>query len=181
MNIPRDALLGEVRVVPVRRKSPVLAAILSIFPGLGQVYVGAYRRGFTYVGIFAGLIVLLSSGSARGIEPGIGVMMSFFFLYNMIDASRLAQLFNDAADGITTEELRREFIAGIGQRGSIGGGVALFVGGMLFLLHVWFDMPMEWIADWWPLVPVGLGAWLIYAGIRDKRKGVRGTVQENRP
>jgi len=170
MNTAQDTLPGSERV-PVRRKSPALAAFLSLFPGLGQVYVGAYRRGFTYSGIFAGLIVTLSSGAGAGLEPAIGVMISFFFLYNMFDASRLAQLFNDTADGATVEDLRRDFLAGIGQRGSIAGGIALLAGGILFLLHTWFDVSLEWLHDWWPLVPIGFGAWLLWAGIRDRRKG----------
>ena len=29
-----------------RRKSPVLALVLSLMPGLGQVYVGYYNQGF---------------------------------------------------------------------------------------------------------------------------------------
>jgi TM2 domain-containing membrane protein YozV len=155
----------------VRRKSAGLAAVLSLFPGLGQVYVGAIRRGFLYAGIFAGLTVLLSSGGARGIEPAVGMMLAFFYLYNMIDAARMANLFNDTADGATLEDLRRDFLAGIGQRGSIAGGTALLAGGILFLLHTWFDVSLEWLRDWWPLLPIGFGVWLLWAGIRDRRKG----------
>jgi hypothetical protein len=169
MNIPRNAFPGAGGEL-VRRKSPSLAAVLSIFPGLGQVYVGALRRGFVYAGIFAGFIVLLSSGAAWEIKPAVAIMMSFFYFYNLIDAARMANLFNDTADGATAEELRREFLAGVGQRGSIGGGIALLAGGILFLAHTWFDFSLEWISEWWPLVPIGFGAWLLWAGIRDRRK-----------
>jgi hypothetical protein len=170
MNIPRSAFPGAGGAT-VRRKSAGLAAVLSIFPGLGQVYVGALRRGFTYAGIFSGFIVLLSSGAAAGIEPAVGMMLAFFYLYNMFDAARMANLFNDTADGATLEDLRRDFLAGIGQRGSIAGGIALLAGGILFLLHTWFDVSLEWLRDWWPLLPIGFGAWLLWAGIRDRRKG----------
>jgi hypothetical protein len=170
MNIPRSAFPGAGGAV-IRRKSPGLAAVLSLFPGLGQVYVGALRRGFTYAGIFAGFVLLMSSGAACGIEPAVAMMFAFFFLYNLFDAARMANLFNDTAEGATMEELRRDFLAGIGQRGSIGGGIALLAGGVIFLMHTWFDVPLEWLRDWWPLVPIGFGAWLLWAGIRDRRKG----------
>ena len=170
MNIPRSAFSGAGGTL-IRRKSAGLAAVLSLFPGLGQVYVGALRRGFTYAGIFSGFIVLLSSGAAEGIEPAVAMMLAFFYLYNMFDAARMANLFNDTADGATLEDLRRDFLAGIGQRGSIAGGIALLGGGILFLLHTWFDVSLEWLHDWWPLVPIGFGAWLLWAGIRDRRKG----------
>jgi hypothetical protein len=170
MNIPGSALPGA-GGPPIRRKSAGLAAVLSMFPGLGQVYVGAFRRGFTYAGIFAGFIVLLSSGAARGIEPAVGVMMSFFYFYNIFDAARMANLFNDTMDGAALEELRRDFLAGVGQRGSIGGGIALLAGGLLFLMHTWFDIDLEWLHDWWPLLPIGFGVWLLWAGIRDRQKG----------
>jgi hypothetical protein len=173
MNIPRSAFQGTGGPV-VRRKSAGLAAFLSLFPGLGQVYVGALRRGFTHAGIFAGFIVLLSSGAAKGIEPAVATMLAFFYLYNMFDAARMANLFNDTADGATLEDLRRDFLAGIGQRGSIGGGIALLAGGLLFLLHTCFAFSLEWLRDWWPLVPIGFGAWLLWAGIRDHRKGESG-------
>ena len=173
MNIPRSDYSSAPGAL-IRRKSPGLAAVLSLFPGLGQVYVGALRRGFIHAGIFAGLIVLLSSGAARGIEPAVAVMLAFFYLYNLFDAARMANLFNDTADGATMEELRRDFLAGIGQRGSIVGGIALLAGGVLFLLHTWFDLSLEWLHDWWPLVPIAFGAWLLWAGIRDRRKGASG-------
>jgi hypothetical protein len=167
MNIPRSAFPGA-GGAPIRRKSAGLAVVLSFFPGLGQVYVGAYRRGFTYAGIFAGFVVLLSSGAARGIEPAVGVMLAFFYIYNMIDAARMANLFNDTADGATMDDLRRDFLAGVGQRGSIGGGIALLAGGVLLMLHIWFDLDLDFLEDWWPLVPIGFGAYLLWAGVRDR-------------
>ncbi len=154
----------------IRRKSPGLAAVLSIFPGLGQVYVGALARGFTYAGVFAAFVLLLSSDASEQVKPAIGMMFAFFYLYNLFDAARMANLFNDTADGATLEELRRDFLAGIGQRGSIGGGLALLAGGLLFAMHTWFGLSLEVLEDWWPLLPIGFGAWLLWAGIRDRRK-----------
>ena len=99
------------------------------------------------------------------------MMLAFFYLYNMFDAARMANLFNDTADGRHWRICGAISLAGIGQRGSIAGGTALLAGGILFLLHTWFDVSLEWLRDWWPLLPIGFGVWLLWAGIRDRRKG----------
>lgn len=62
--------------LPPCKKHPVLAALLSVFPGLGQVYNGNLTRGFYFfIGTFAGLIAL--------ILPGI-----LIWLYGIYDAYR---------------------------------------------------------------------------------------------
>jgi len=71
LSIPR--LRGgpaQFRVRDTRRKSPAIAAILSMMPGLGQVYVGYYQRGFVHAVVVASLNHEFSprersSGSAR--------------------------------------------------------------------------------------------------------------------
>ena len=44
-----------------RRKSPVLATILSVMPGLGQVYVGYYKLGFIHMIVFGTTIAILNT------------------------------------------------------------------------------------------------------------------------
>ena len=43
-------------ILDSRRKSPGLACFLSLMPGLGQVYVGYYQRGFVHAAVVAALI-----------------------------------------------------------------------------------------------------------------------------
>jgi hypothetical protein len=160
---------GSGEVHPVRRKSPALAAVLSILPGLGQIYIGFYRRGFLQILVTAGTISLLNSGRLHHAEPLFALFLSFFWFFAVIDAVRMAQLYNDAMSGLNDEEMRKS-LAAAGDRGSIGGGILLFGAGLLALLHNLFDLPLEWLADWWPLVPVIFGGYLLYRGIRDRRK-----------
>ncbi|RKZ14316.1 hypothetical protein DRQ50_09135 [bacterium] len=145
---------------PQARKSAVLATILSCMPGLGQVYVGYYQQGFIHVAVVALCITMLASGSARGFEPLFGVFLAFFWLYNMIDANRRAHHYNRMADGMGSENIPEEFPVP-GTRGSVPVGIFMVVMGSLFLLDLNTDLSMAWLKDWWPLVLVGGGVWMI--------------------
>ena len=56
------------------------------------------------------------------------------------------------------------------RSGSVAGGVLLLLFGALIFLHTALDVSMEWIEDVWPIVPMGLGAYLIYRGIQDRQR-----------
>src|SRR5262249_31359067 len=61
--------------IPVEQKSPGLAGILSMFPGLGHLYLGLYQRAFAFGGAFILLIGLTSHGG-RG-ENFFGLFIAF--------------------------------------------------------------------------------------------------------
>jgi len=150
---------------PARRsdqhKSPALAMFLSCMPGLGQVYVGYYSQGFTNIAIAATTITILASSVSDGLKPFFGVCLAFFWIYNMIDANRRAHHYNRIADGLGGEEVPSDFqLPGLG--GSMFGGVALVVVGVLIVLDLNFDVSLAWIKDWWPLAMIVFGGRLIY-------------------
>ena len=153
-----------------RRKSAVLSGILSLMPGLGQIYVGHYQRGFIHALVVASTITLLASGAgdSETLAPLFGFFLSFYWLYNIIDAARLANAYNDMAAGATPEE--RAELARSRRTGSVGGGLVLMLFGLLILLNKVFDVSMAWLENWWPLAPIGLGAYLIYRGIQDRKR-----------
>jgi TM2 domain-containing membrane protein YozV len=140
-------------------KSPLLASLLSCFPGLGQIYIGYYQRGFTHAIIVATTITALASGIG-GLTPMFGVLLAFFWIYNIIDAGRRASLYNQAVDGIEGIEMPQEIKLGGG--GSVAGGVLLIAIGLVLFLHTRFDVSMAWVEEWWPLGAVILGVYLIY-------------------
>lgn len=157
---PAPAAPGA-RQIDARMKSPALAGFLSgIFPGLGQIYVGYYQRGLTFALVVAGIITSLASGLLEGLEPMLGIGIGFTYLLNIIDANRLANLYNQAVQGLGATELPDKFTLPE-ERGSMAGGVVLVVLGGLLLLNRLFDISLDWIADWWPLGVVALGIWLI--------------------
>src|SRR5262245_42711269 len=77
--------------VIVERKSPGLAGFLSIFPGIGHLYLGLYQRAFMIGGAFALLIALCSHG--RGGEF-FGPLIGFVWFFGIIDAVRQAKAIN---------------------------------------------------------------------------------------
>jgi hypothetical protein len=157
----------------MRRKSAVLAGVLSLFPGLGQIYVGYYQKGFLHCGIMAVTIAMLSSypfNRSDGLTPLLALFLSFFWLYNIIDAARTASLYNDALNGLSAQELPA-FRSGFSRSSSLATGLILFVLGFMAFLGTKFDVSMEWLATWWPVVPMIGGAYLVFRGVRERRDG----------
>jgi hypothetical protein len=152
-----------------RRKSPVLALVLSLMPGVGQIYVGYYHQGFTNALVVASIIAVLSAELVRGAEPLFGIFLGFFWLFNIVDAWRRATFYNNALAGIGPATLPEEFAVTAG-RGTLAGGVALMLVGAIALSHTLFGMPLDWIEKWWPAALIGVGAWLIYPTLAAKKK-----------
>jgi hypothetical protein len=144
-----------------RRKSPVLAIILSAMPGLGQIYVGFYQQGFINIIVVASIIAVLTRGVPLYMNPLLGLFLAFYWLYNLVDAGRRAAFYNQALDGVTDTPIPTEFKS-LTERGSIFGGAALVLLGVFFLAHTRFGMPLEWLEQWWPMALVIAGLFLLY-------------------
>ena len=151
-----------------RSKSPALAACLSCMPGLGQVYVGFYQRGFIHAVVVASIITLLASDTVPTLAPLFGLFLAFFWLYNIIDAARRASLYNQMLAGSPAIEMPEDFkMPSTG--GSIFGGACLIAFGFVLLLHTRFGMSLEWMHDWWPLALMIFGGYLLVRAIQDRQ------------
>ncbi len=154
-----------------RAKSPALACFLSIMPGLGQVYTGYYVRGFTYIIVIAGIITLIANGGGRFVlTPFLALFMAFFWLHNIIDAGRRAGFYNRTlAGGTDADEFPPEMkMPGVG--GSIFAGLGLIVVGTIALTYTKYDMSLAWLEDWWPVIPILIGVYLVGLAVRDRMK-----------
>jgi hypothetical protein len=164
------AFAGRPALAPrdTRIKSPALAAAFSVVPGLGQVYVGYYPRGFVHIIVVAGIIsILASTNDFKPYIPLLGLFLGFFWMYNMIDAARLASLYNRALSGGREPDLPHGFeLPGMG--GSILGGSVLIAAGFVVLLHTRFGVRLDWLNDWWPVFPMLFGVWLVAKAVRDR-------------
>lgn len=152
-----------------RKKSPLVAAILSAMPGLGQVYVGYYPQGFIHIIVIAALIGIIATNSIEGdLQGPLGFFIAFFWLYNVIDAARRASLYNQALSGLRPMSLPED-VNSPRPMGSLAGGLALIGTGLVLFSNTMFDVSLLWLADWWPMALVGAGAWLVYEDRRAKQ------------
>lgn len=153
-----------------RRKSPVLASLLSLMPGVGQVYVGYYQHGFINILVAGSTIALLNSSGRMGLAPFQGLLalfLAFFWLYNIVDAGRRAALYNHSLAGLDPGSLPEE-VQAPSMRGSLYGGIALLVVGLVIASNTLFHVPLNWVEHWWPVALVIAGGYLIYQGMRKK-------------
>ena len=84
-------------------KSPGLAAFLALFPGLGHVYAGTIARAFAFFFAFVGSIYLTAEGH---VFP-FAFVIPFVYLYNIIDAWKLAARHQPALPGRPRASPRR--------------------------------------------------------------------------
>jgi hypothetical protein len=152
-----------------RRKSPILASILSLMPGLGQIYVGYYRVGFIHILVVGSCITLLNAMDGDGIAPLLGFFLAFFWMYNLIDAGRRAALYNLALEGGQSIDLPGD-IPQPKMGGALLAGLILIVAGFIFLTNTLFGLSLEWIEQWWPVAPMAIGLYLVVRWMMDKAK-----------
>src|SRR6266498_5038893 len=90
---PAAPVAPAVPVTPVvvERKSPGLAGFLSVFPGLGHLYLGLYQRAFGFAGVFCLLIFFNSHGRLAVLS---GPATAFVWFFAIIDAVRQAKAIN---------------------------------------------------------------------------------------
>jgi hypothetical protein len=164
MTAPPPMAVPAVAVpAPLGRKNPILAALLSAFPGMGNIYNGLYVRGITFFVIVISLGVLADS-----VHDLFGFAVAFFWLFNVIDAYRQATLINYgyAQDlGLVDLPLRPR-----ASQGGVLAGILLTGIGIVAICDQYLNIRMEWILELWPFALVLAGIWLIWASMRDRRR-----------
>lgn len=153
-----------------RFKSPIMAAFMSLVPGLGQVYVGYYRQGFINIVVIGTLISLLAQGPEFHwpLTPLLVFFMVFYWLYNIVDAARRASFFNQALSGIPASNLPPEFRMPE-TRGSLGAGILMIAAGLIIASRTVFGYSLEWVRHYWPLAPILFGVYLVVQSLRERR------------
>jgi hypothetical protein len=149
---------------PLHQKVPLLAAILSAFPGMGNVYNGLYLRGLIQFMIVASLLNMMDHhGTAF-----LAMSLAFFWIFNVLDAYRQAMLINYGyAQDLGLQDLPQRPRAG---QGGLLAGVILTALGIIAFLDQYVNIDLRWLYDLWPLAIVAVGVWLIVASIKDRQK-----------
>ena len=142
-------------------RAPLMAAFLSIMPGLGNIYNGLYQRGVTFflivVGIF-GIAVESGEGPHLGfLIPALG----FSWFFNIFDAYRQATLINYGYTDATLPKAPKQSASG-----GLMLGVAVFLIGLYGFLREVLDIDFSAILEYWFLGFMAFGGWLIYQGLK---------------
>lgn len=137
--------------------APKRAALCALIPGLGAVYNSEYMKAITYFAVWAALAAL---GTRVSGVFGFGAFV--FLVFTMFDAYRSAEaiLRNRLKSAQAEEEAPRQ------DRTFIAWGVFLIVLGVLFLLQN--IIPYYYLRDYWPLIFIFLGVYLVYYSLRKK-------------
>ncbi len=155
------------------KKAPGLAAFLSLLPGLGNIYNGLYRRGFTFFLIYAGLLALAINVDDH--ERAFFIPCTvFFFFFNIFDAYRQATLINYGYAAAPADD--KSVFDNLSNWGLIPG-VALVVLGLYGLFRRYFDIDLSWVLDQWPYAIIAFGGWMIYQAIQQRQDTEGGGIE----
>lgn len=159
-------------------RAPLLAGFLSVVPGLGNVYNGLYIRGLSFFFLINGLFVLaFQVGSRHKSEHMLALIiptMVFFWFFNLFDAYRQAVLINYGG-GTDLGLSERPKLAGQGSGGMMLG-VALALVGLYGLLDSLFGIDLSLLLDYWYIVFLALGGWLIYQSLQSRREAAQASL-----
>lgn len=162
----RAGFQGQRQPFDPRGKSPRIAAAISVVPGLGQIYIGYYQRGFVTAATFL-LLIYMANHVPAGVAPMFGASAGFVWMFNIIDAGRTAALYNHSLAGAQSIELPENFTLPA-QSGSLVGGVLLAVFGLIALSNTALGFSLYWLEDWWPVFPLALGVYLVVRAMKDR-------------
>ena len=163
---PPALAAADPRPTSASYKSPILAGVLSLFPGIGNIYNGLYMRGLAFFLICVSMIVITNEG-----HPFFGLGIAFFWIFNVVDAYRQATLINAGyAQDLGIDELPR---VKSGQGGAMVGAIMLLIGGFALADNYFGPIDLDWLVDLWPVFLMVIGAWLILDTLREKQKRQR--------
>jgi hypothetical protein len=126
----------------------VRAALCALVPGIGAVYNREYTKAVVHFAVFAGLAIIAES-------VGIFGLAAFsFYVFTIIDAYRSAEVISRKG---TTPESGSESL-----NFPLWGGILIMMG-IIFLLDNLGAIRIRSVIEFWPLILVFLGLYLIYS------------------
>jgi len=142
-------------VAPRQIKNPVAALLLSVFPGIGQIYNGQPAKALVFFFGFVGCIWM----SAEGNPMPFALMIPFVYFYGLVDAWRSAVAIN--ARG-TAAELEAD------ESESPAWGYTLVAVGVVMLLNNLGWLHLAAFARFWPLLLIAAGAAFVASSVRKR-------------
>ncbi len=161
--VPAPPPVAPPRLGHAPGKNPAAAGLLSVFPGLGHVYLGLYKRGLAFFVIWALVFAIVDKGNGGP----IGLLIPFWWVFCIIDAVRQARAINATGapePGIFGEEKAYK------ADGGLTFGILLILLGLFFLVDRFVRIDLTFLLDWWPLLLVAFGGWQVWQYLDDRKK-----------
>ncbi|MFC7678549.1 hypothetical protein [Paenibacillus sp. GCM10028914] len=142
----------------LRRKRKLPALLLAaLFPGMGHVYLGLYRKGITFIMLLMLDVSAMLYFSSIGMQINVplliilGLLIPLAYFYNVYDVLQTADFIlsrrrrgeASAADALDDEEVSKGRNPFQGERGLSFGLMLIAGGGLLILFHqkpVWLQI-----------------------------------------
>ena len=143
---------------PPLPKNPWIALVLSLFPGVGQIYNGQLAKGIFF--FFAEAFCIYGAGDINWFP--FAFLIPFVYFYNLVDAWRSATMINARFLGgqAVVEEDTSE---------SPVWGATLIVIGLVILLNNFGILDLIRLQRWWPLLIVAAGGAFVYGSMRRRQ------------
>lgn len=145
-------------------RRPALAVILSLVPGLGQMYNRQLLKGTLVLGAFLFITIVQPFGHSE-LVPVILVSLYFWNLFDAYwTARRLSGGDQDLPD-LHVPDLRMPH-----EAATPAWGIVLILLGVLFLLN---NFGVQWLTfdRIWPAALMGVGLWLLISYAMERRPG----------
>lgn len=142
-----------------KKVSPGTAMLLSLFPGVGHLYLGLFNKG---------LLLMIAFVVSIPLSDAIGPLPAIVVFYAAFDALHLARLVNEGNKPVDLD--LAAFVGGdfSGNWTTIIAGIFLISIGTMFFLRnfgIFIDLNL-----FWPLLLIVLGIWMIVNFFRGNGK-----------
>ncbi|MFN0109671.1 MAG: hypothetical protein ACKVZH_12520 [Blastocatellia bacterium] len=154
-------------------KSPVLAVLLGLLPGLGAAYNGQPVKALVHFITTAGLWTLVDVFHST-LQVTCALASFAMYVYSLYDAFRSAQRHRNGIDLGAEDEQLRQFMR---ARTNLWGGLLIVVGA-LTTFHIAFPVKTS---RFWPLLLVAAGIYLLNEFRRSKAYEPVNTVYRTPP
>lgn len=152
------------------RKSPLVAGILALVPGLGAAYNGQIVKALVHFTLAVGLWQLADIFAAMLFGVG-GVGFYFYSIYDAVNSARRLR----AGEDLSGEEVQLKKL--LQEKTGLWAGLMIAVGALSMLHYIFHDAFIERL---WPLIFIGAGLYLLRAR-RQRAESVRPPMAASTP
>lgn len=149
-------------IPPSSDKSPIVAMLLGIIPGLGAAYNGQNIKALVHFAVIVGMWQMADVLDLVFFNVA-GVALYFYSIY---DARRSALKLRRGEDLSEEDNRLRSFL----REHTLVWGAGLVIVGVLSILSVYTPWRLHWL---WPLLLVAAGASVLYGRLRSRREAPR--------